>query len=263
MNKLGISALLISSLKSLSSSSFRRPLSFFLLSSSIITAFNFKTMAMSTTTTTTTHGADDIIDPDYPGTAVFRMITIRDRVKSLTMHELNGIDWLFIRRTILNAGGLKDLPDSIPGQGYTGHSFNDFNHCDLTAMRMDMSDNENEGRVAGIAFNNPLGNGIRLASLSEHGLGGSWSTCMMGCSSEPPQDVAHIQFRSRIAFKLVWCPPLFTKFVLVDDEGDLLNRGFPNTSLPHMSERRRNYQLVAGSKYAIQAELWGQDSSEL
>lgn len=39
--------------------------------------------------------------------------------------------------------------------------------------------------------------------------GGSWSTCMYGANQTPPQDVAHIQFQSRIAFKLVWSPPTF------------------------------------------------------
>lgn len=71
-------------------------------------------------------------------------------------------------------------------------------------MRGDEADNNNEGRVAGIAYNNRLGEGIRIASIEELGPGGSWSTCMIGCNKEPPQDVAHIQFKSRIAFKLVW-----------------------------------------------------------
>jgi hypothetical protein len=34
--------------------------------------------------------------------------------------------------------------------------------------------------------------------------------------------VAHLQFKARIAFKLVWCPPTFEKFVLVDDDGELV-----------------------------------------
>ena len=42
------------------------------------------------------------------------------------------------------------------------------------------------------------------------------------CFQDPPQDVAHLQFKSRIAFKLVWCPPNFDKFVLVDDDGELV-----------------------------------------
>jgi hypothetical protein len=71
-------------------------------------------------------------------------------------------------------------------------------------MLDDAADNDNEGRVVGIAHYNRLGAGIRIASMPELGPGGSWSTCMMGCNTDPPQDVAHLQFRSRIAFKLVW-----------------------------------------------------------
>jgi hypothetical protein len=97
------------------------------------------------------------------------------------------------------------------------------------------------------------------SSLFTHlkGVGGSWSTCIIGCNVEPPQDVAHIQFQSRIAFKLVWCPPSFTKFVLVDDDGNLLNYGSPTGALPALSERRKNYQIVAGSKYAKEADIQG------
>jgi hypothetical protein len=143
------------------------------------------------------------IDPIYPGTAVSRMMNIRQRVRSLTTEQLSE-DWSQVRRKILWAGGLKDLPYARPGQGYTGHSFNDFNHCDLTAMLGQVVHNNNEGQVPGIAYNNRLGRGIEIASITELGPGGSWSTCMIGCHLEPPQDVAHIQFRSRIAFKLVW-----------------------------------------------------------
>jgi len=173
--------------------------------------------------------------------------------RSLTAAELGG-DWADVRRKILWAGGLRDLPYNRPGRGYTGHSFNDFNHCDLTAMLGQAAHNENQGRVAGIAYRNPLGRGIEIASLKELGPGGSWSTCMIGSHLEPPQDVAHIQFKSRIAFKLVWCPPSFESFVLVDDAGALLNKGNPKGQKPSIYERRRNYQTVAGSKYAIEAD---------
>lgn len=147
--------------------------------------------------------SDELIDPVYPGTAVTRLQNVQKRVKSLTSEELSQ-DWETVRRSILWAGGLRDLPHARPGKGYTGHSFNDFNHCDLTTMRGDEADNNNEGRVEGIAYNNRLGEGIRIASIEELGPGGSWSTCMIGSNKEPPQDVAHIQFKSRIAFKLVW-----------------------------------------------------------
>jgi len=183
------------------------------------------------------------------------MLAIRDRVRSLNSDatNLNG-DWENVRRNILWAGGLKDLPNAAPGAGYTGHSFNDFNHCDLTAMLGEYSTAENRGRVAGIHQSNQLGAGIRIASLEELGPGGSWSTCMIGCNKEPPQDVAHIQFHSRIAFKLVWVPSDFSTFVLVDDDGKLLATGTPTGQLPPRSERSQNYRVVAGSKYAKEAD---------
>ena len=49
---------------------------------------------------------------------------------------------------------------------------------------------------------------------------------MNGCASDPPRDVAHLQFKSRIAFKMVWSPNEgYNTLVLVDDEGNLLNQG--------------------------------------
>ena len=61
------------------------------------------------------------------GTAVERMLAARSRVASLKEEDLND-DWGEVRRKILWAGGLRDLPTARPGQGYTGHSFNDYNH---------------------------------------------------------------------------------------------------------------------------------------
>lgn len=114
------------------------------------------------------------IDPDYPGTAVERMMNARARVAQLAENDNFSGPWEEVRRKILFAGGLKDLPDARPGQGYTGHSFNDWNHVDLTCMRDEESDNENDGKVKGIAIGNRLGQGIRIASLPELGPGGSW-----------------------------------------------------------------------------------------
>jgi hypothetical protein len=202
----------------------------------------------------TTNNMSNQMDPEYPGTAVQRMMSVRDRVKGLTPEDLSG-KWDDVRRRILWAGGLRDLPDSIPGQGYTGHSFDDFNHVDLTCMAEQVSDNENDGSVKGIAIGNRLGSGIKIASLPELGPGGSWSTCAMGCNKDPPQDVAHIQLRSRIAFKLVWVPnENFDAFVVVDDDGEELARGFPTGSLPRLGERQMNYGIVQGSKYAKVAD---------
>jgi hypothetical protein len=122
-------------------------------------------------------------------------------------------------------------------------------------MSESIADSENDGTVQGIALGNRLGDGIRIASLPELGPGGSWSTCALGCSKEPPQDVAHVQFRARIAFKLVWVPnELYDTFVLVDDSGKLLAKGKPSEGLPPIREREMNYKIVAGSKYAKVAD---------
>ena len=68
--------------------------------------------------------------------------------------------------------------------------------------------------------------------------------------------MAHIQFRSRIAFKLVWVPNTsYDTFVLVDDDGKLLATGKPSSGpLPPLRDRKYNYQIVEGSKYGKQAK---------
>ena len=77
----------------------------------------------------------------------------------------------------------------------------------------------------------------------------------LGCASDPPRDVAHIQFRSRIAFKLIWTPADdYSSFVLVDDDGKLLRKGTPQPPLPAKSQRQMNYCVVQGSKYAVAAD---------
>ena len=56
------------------------------------------------------------VDPEYPGTAVERMHAARARVAQLAEgDDLNG-RWEDVRRKILWAGGLRDLPNAIPGQ---------------------------------------------------------------------------------------------------------------------------------------------------
>lgn len=193
------------------------------------------------------------LDPEYPGTAVARMRAARERATSLSSAELSG-EWESVRQRILWAAGLKDIKDAAPGRGYTGHAFNDANHCDATTMLGDVSHNANDGAIKQIAVGNQLGPGIEIASLPDLGQGGSWSTCTNGCNVEPPQDVAHVQFRSRIAFKLVWAPPTFTSFVLVDDAGGLLNGGTPTGRLPDARQRQMNFELVRGSKYSKAAD---------
>ena len=191
------------------------------------------------------------VDPMYPGTAVARMNAARERVKSLPPDALSG-EWEPVRQKLLYCAGLKDLKNSRPGEGYTGHAFNDANHCDATTMLGDVAHNLNErgnNYVQGIAVGNRLGPGIEIASIPELGQGGTWSTCTNGCHLDPPQDVAHVQFRSRIAFKLVWCPPAFQSFCLVDDEGELLATGTPTgPGLPHPQDRAMNFKLLQKSR---------------
>lgn len=184
-------------------------------------------------------------DPKYPGTAVSRLRSVLKKV-----HELGSLDgdWADVRRLLLAAGGLKE-------DRSTSHAFNDDNHCDLTTMIGSVSHNSNaDGAVAMISRGNQLGPHIAKASLPEHGPGGSWSTCTNGAHMTPPSDVAHVQFSSRVAFKLVWVPPDFSQFVLVDDEGRELKRGRPTGSLPHTRSRQGNYALVKGGKYATVAD---------
>lgn len=185
------------------------------------------------------------VDAAYPGTAVTRLATVLQNVKALD--GLSG-SWPEVRCLLLTAGGLK-VDQS------TSHGFNDDNHCDLTTMKGDVSSNSNaDGAIAQISRRNFLGAHIQNASLPELGPGGSWTTCTNGAHLTPPNDVAHTQFRSRIAFKLVWVPPSFDAFVLVDDEGRELRRGRPTGALPSVSWRRSNYELVRGGKYARVAD---------
>ena len=71
------------------------------------------TRSTSTSTSTSIGANDDALM--YPGTAVERMMNVRSRVATLSQEDLSG-DWVFVRRKLLWAGGLRDLPDAIPGQ---------------------------------------------------------------------------------------------------------------------------------------------------
>lgn len=96
-----------------------------------------------------------VVDEMYPGTSVERMLASRERVKSL--HDELNADWESVRGKLLWAAGLRDLKSARPGtqssvdvgvkisphsqndcclsgMGYTGHAFNDCNHCDATTM---------------------------------------------------------------------------------------------------------------------------------
>lgn len=124
------------------------------------------------------------------------------------------------------------------------------------------------------------------ANAGERLHAGSWSTCTNGAGLNPPNDVAHVQFQSRIAFKLVWCPrgyeeavavtsdaasksegrsklvkhEPYSTFFLVDDEGNFLKKGRPIAGDPHIPHlriaRMRNYDIVNGGKYAKVADTY-------
>ena len=95
----------------------------------------------------------------------------------------------------------------------------------------EFSSRENQGKVAGIHHSNQLGPGIQIASITELGPGGSWSTCMIGCNKNPPQDVAHIQFHSRIAFKLVWLDISIYYLLLLPDLVDFRHRPYQGATV--------------------------------
>ena len=157
----------------------------------------------------------------FPGTALKRMQLISKRVSSLDPVEDLSVQWTDVRKSLLNAAGLRDIDDQRRiGVGYTGHCFNDANHCDATAMLLSTSSSTNDGKKGvhqSIARGNFLGDGIKKASFPltddtdpnegtnsteevAEDAGGTWCTCMNGCNSEDngdgiPRDVAHRQFK--------------------------------------------------------------------
>lgn len=203
-------------------------------------------------------------DQAYPGTADARQVTVEARASALET-DLLSADWAStVRPALLSACGLANNQFARPGNGYTGHCFDDFNHVDCCTMAGEEAYNENGGQVEGIHFSNQLGPGIVSSSLTELGSGGSWCTCELGSGESPPADVCHLQFKSRIGFKLVWCPGpagSFETFTLVSDDGALLASGKPTGSLPSLRERRGNYRIVDGSKYAQACETAHIDDS--
>ena len=59
-------------------------------------------------------GSVPAVDADYPGTSVERLQTCVARAKTLGTEALS-CEWESVRRSILWAGGLKDLPNAQPG----------------------------------------------------------------------------------------------------------------------------------------------------
>jgi len=190
------------------------------------------------------------VSPSLPGTATQRLEAARDRARSLN-GKLTG-DWEGIRKQLLYAAGLADV-------GETSHCFSDFNHVSATTMAQAQQENLHDGKVQGMAAGNQLGPVIKLASLRE-GKGfekdGSWCTCALGAGKEPPFDVAHHQFKSEVAFYLVWKEG-GGKFALVTEQGDNLACGEPTGKLPSKDARKLNWQIFTeeGAGKIAQAAL--------
>lgn len=75
---------------------------------------NFSTLNASSSSSNN-NISNNNVDLEYPGTAIQRMKNVRARVATLSKEDLSG-DWEVVRRKLLWAGGLRDLPDAIPGQ---------------------------------------------------------------------------------------------------------------------------------------------------
>lgn len=193
------------------------------------------------------YNIDSKLLSNYDGTSSKRLQTIHRNLNKIPDESL--IDnWETIRVKLLQAGGLKNVFE-------TQHILNDFNHCDITPMKKKTFEHINQNKVKGIDKVNYLGDLIRKCSIN-YGLfsdkDGTWGTCMIGCNQLPPQDVAHLQFNSKIAFKLIWLPPEYNNFIIVDDDGNLLKKGQNlNKDIPNKSERKLNFQTAdsPNSKY--------------
>lgn len=75
------------------------------------TSFHFSTQSSSSQ-----EDSDPTLprDPVYPGTSIIRLNNVHTRVSQLTAEDLNA-DWPEVRRKLLWAGGLRDLPNAVPG----------------------------------------------------------------------------------------------------------------------------------------------------
>lgn len=184
-------------------------------------------------------GTSRHISPTLSGTATKRLEAARGQARSLNQAALTG-DWEGIRKQLLQAAGLK-------AQGETSHCFNDYNHVSAMTVVNENRDNEHDGKVTGMGVGNQLGDGIKKASLHDRAgfeKGGSWCTCAIGAGKEPPFDVAHHQFKSEVAFYLVWLKGS-TEFALVTEEGKHLACGQAEGTLPPADQRKDNWDIFA------------------
>jgi hypothetical protein len=68
-----------------------------------------------------------------------------------------------------------------------------------------------------------------------------------------PMSFCNTQHRSRIAFRMVWCPENFDNFVIVDQDGDVLTRGRLDGAhdLPPLRERQMAWDIIKNSVYSL------------
>eukprot|EP00041_Stephanoeca_diplocostata_P013870 m.247289 g.247289 ORF g.247289 m.247289 type:complete len:179 (+) comp19496_c0_seq2:321-857(+) len=117
---------------------------------------------------------------DFPGNAVRRNGIVASNAADIPQAVLDG-QWTPLRASLLEACLLHNNESVLPGMGNTGHCFSDFNHVDCCTMLGRNVDNDNNGKVEGIAFTNALGTGIRAASL-DGGESSSGSWCKYCCT---------------------------------------------------------------------------------
>lgn len=187
----------------------------------------------------------------YPNTDTTTLMAITKKIRNWTSVDVQG-SWREVRNKLMDISGLST------SCGHTSHCFNDWNHVDLLCVDESKYHLTNqESQVLGIDHVNSLEDVIRHCTSQGQRV---WTTCMMGCSrEEEPQDVAHQQFKCKIAFKLVWLPGLeekYDRFCLLDEEGDVLIVSgvidFPEEQqhelhydhYPVISERQENHQHI-------------------
>ncbi|CAK0838884.1 unnamed protein product [Prorocentrum cordatum] len=141
------------------------------------------------------------------------------------------------------------MPGGLKEDYSTSHAFNDDNHCDLTTMAVQEGIGDQK-LVLCLRGSPAAAEEAMSEDPADRQLGGTER-------EGPALDMNRAErqkHQGRIAFKLVWAPPDFSQFVLVDDEGRELRRGRPTGSLPPARARQGNFELVAGGKYALAAE---------
>jgi len=163
---------------------------------------------------------------------------------------------------------------TMPALGYTGHCFDDGVHMDCCTMLAHPDRPEDLSQVLDEKLETlaPLGPGIRAGTrLASRVRGASWCTAQkldtgderQSTDSTKPQSVCEATYHAKRAFKIVWCPerkkPIngeddYSRFIVVDEDGDLLTTGRP-TNPPKLKLRRLSFEAVKGTRFALGCEI--------